>query len=202
MRADARLSAGAAHAAALMLGPPCDAAWPARPARPATACGKPGFAGLLHGIAPLRVPPAALGGPLRSSRRPPPPRRAKLLALGWRIDALRLAFCTVEGEGHAVMTADIDAGTLVDNRYDAPRPWTDLPYRWVSRQLGAAGCALPIGQRDCGLMLSKLNWAWAGRPTASGWKPEWVTSSARTLHLRKAKPAQKRTRYSQVRSRR
>lgn len=70
--ADARSSADAARAAALMLGPPCDAAWSARPARPATACGKPGFAGLLHGIAPLRVPPAALGGPLRSLSPPTP----------------------------------------------------------------------------------------------------------------------------------
>ena len=66
-------------------------------------------------------------------------KRQRLLALGWPLEALRLATCRIEtGEGHAVLTIDTDAGAYVlDNRHAGVRAWRDLPYQWDRRQ--AAG---------------------------------------------------------------
>lgn len=66
-------------------------------------------------------------------------KRAELLALGWPVEALRLAVCLDEhGRGHAVLTVDTDRGAYVlDNRSLLVQPWKALPYTWIKRQ--AAG---------------------------------------------------------------
>jgi predicted transglutaminase-like cysteine proteinase len=66
-------------------------------------------------------------------------KRAKLLALDWPVDALRLAVCRTEtGDLHAVLTVDCDDGTWVlDNRQTDVVAWDQLPYQWIERQ--AAG---------------------------------------------------------------
>lgn len=63
-------------------------------------------------------------------------KRKRLMALGWSVDDLRLAVCTVAGEGHAVLTVDSDLGTYVlDNNMDDVVPWKSLSdYEWIVRQ--------------------------------------------------------------------
>lgn len=66
-------------------------------------------------------------------------KRGELLALGWPVEALRLAVCLDErGRGHAVLTVDTSKGVYVlDNRSPFVQPWKALSYTWVKRQ--AAG---------------------------------------------------------------
>jgi predicted transglutaminase-like cysteine proteinase len=73
-------------------------------------------------------------------------KRARLLALGWPIEALRLCTCTAEtGEAHAVLSVDAVSGGapgtwVLDNRFAEVQAWGDLQaygYRFIERQ--AAG---------------------------------------------------------------
>ena len=77
-------------------------------------------------------------------------KQAELLALGWPLEALRLATCHTErGDYHAVLTVDTDAGTYVlDNRRAEPTPWEDLSragYRFDRRQAVAGRGWVKVG---------------------------------------------------------
>ena len=63
-------------------------------------------------------------------------KRRALLARGMPTEALSIAVVrTRQGENHAVLLVDTDAGELVlDNRSAWITPWTQVGYRWVKRQ--------------------------------------------------------------------
>jgi predicted transglutaminase-like cysteine proteinase len=67
-------------------------------------------------------------------------KRARLRALGWRLDALSLAVVARAGSSmHAVLIAQTDRGDIVlDNLSDEPGPVGQSRYEWVSRQEGTS----------------------------------------------------------------
>jgi predicted transglutaminase-like cysteine proteinase len=69
-------------------------------------------------------------------------KRARLLALGWPMEALRLVTVHAPGVGlHAVLVVNTDRGDFVlDNLQARPRPVNELDYAWL------------LGQRDSNLL--------------------------------------------------
>jgi predicted transglutaminase-like cysteine proteinase len=73
-------------------------------------------------------------------------KELELLRRGWPAGALRIATAFVRDgryryQYHAVLLVDTDRGTLVlDNRHDAPLPWDETAYIWMTAQApGRAG---------------------------------------------------------------
>lgn len=64
-------------------------------------------------------------------------KRRALIARGWPAQSLVFATArTQAGELHAVLIANTDHGDLVlDNAHDFVELWSEMPYRWVARQM-------------------------------------------------------------------
>jgi len=65
-----------------------------------------------------------------------------LLEHGWPAGAMRIATAFVNDHGsqqwayHAALLIDTDKGTIVlDDRHQAPVPWQELPYIWMTAEL-------------------------------------------------------------------
>lgn len=65
-------------------------------------------------------------------------KRNVLLKQGWSVDRLHLAECLMaDGTGHVVLIVDVGGRWLVlDNAYEHPVPFSELPYHWLSIQFG------------------------------------------------------------------
>lgn len=63
-------------------------------------------------------------------------KRRRLMAAGWPADALLLATANDErGNGHAVLVvASAEGDYVLDNKHKSVTLWSDLPYRWRTRQ--------------------------------------------------------------------
>ena len=90
-------------------------------------------------------------------------KELELLALGWPAGALRIATAFVDDKGphaneyHAVLLVDTNSGTFVlDNRYERPRRWEDLPYVWISARATRAmtWARLPADERAVSVALA------------------------------------------------
>lgn len=62
-------------------------------------------------------------------------KKKELMTRGWPASTLLLTVVTVSGQGHVVLTARTDRGDFIlDNRTNALRPWTEVPYDFFARQ--------------------------------------------------------------------
>jgi predicted transglutaminase-like cysteine proteinase len=71
-------------------------------------------------------------------------KRRQLLEFSYPPEALRIAICTVNGVGHAVLTVDTNEGTYVlDNNTNKVYPWDAAPrswdLKWLKRQSATPG---------------------------------------------------------------
>ncbi len=66
-------------------------------------------------------------------------KKKRLMEMGWPASSLLLTVVTIGSEGHVVLTARTDKGDFIlDNRTNALRDWTKVPYRFFARQSQSA----------------------------------------------------------------
>ena len=66
-------------------------------------------------------------------------KKKELMKRGWPASTLLLTVVTAGGQGHVVLTARTDRGDFIlDNRTNALRPWTKVPYDFFARQSQSA----------------------------------------------------------------